>query len=396
MAKQVWEDMRNAADKLEYAQRDVLAKTGWNQILINTRSDVIQAFTSKLDSLILAEWGQINGVVVTKFTTSSDTKGSIALTVEGTNLVGATDIIIGREIISGVLAGPDKITATLPRGVTKGPLLVKTPNGVATAAQAFALPAVMPDKVQESDKGVVLTINGTDFVSVNDTVYVDGQSQPTTFISSHQLKATVADALITVGTHTVSVSKGEFPKSSFTVLPSAPKLSDVTVEVDDKGQFLKLTGANLLRTKTVSIMGVSAPNFAVISATTLRVMVPPGASSGGMISVSTLGGTTTITREWTMPSFWPKGFLAGSQSSCLTIYGEGFGSGSVVLLNGEQLLPTALSTTQLTVLVPTKLLAKPATYTVIVTGGGTATPDTLEVEEPRAKLAVKPAKKASK
>lgn len=83
-----------------------------------------------------------------------------------------------------------------------------------------------------------------------------------------------------------------------TIILGLPTLTSFTPSSSGPGVVVTLTGTKLWGASAVKFNGVAASAFNIVSATTITVTVPAGASSG-QISVTTPGGTATSATDFT-------------------------------------------------------------------------------------------------
>ena len=79
----------------------------------------------------------------------------------------------------------------------------------------------------------------------------------------------------------------------------APALSRFTPKQGAVGTMVRLTGTNLFEATSIEFNRVSAPDFEIVSGTSIEVIVPRGATSGP-ISVVAPGGTATSAESFTV------------------------------------------------------------------------------------------------
>src|SRR2546428_231750 len=100
-----------------------------------------------------------------------------------------------------------------------------------------------------------------------------------------------------------------------TTLASSPTITSFTPTSGAVGASVSISGTNFTGATAVTFNGVSAASFTVASATAIQVTVPTGATTGPL-SVTTPGGTTTSTDNFTV-------------TVTLTVTKTGTGSGTV-------------------------------------------------------------------
>lgn len=116
---------------------------------------------------------------------------------------------------------------------------------------------------------------------------------------------------------------------------------------------------------------VSGPNPAINSGgiVTYNAAANPGGARSGSIRDTGTGFNYLVTQlgvASSISSITPTSIPAGSAGFTLTVDGSGFSDASVVRWNGSSLQTTSVSSTRLTALVPTSLIASPGTATITV------------------------------
>jgi len=171
--------------------------------------------------------------------------------------------------------------------------------------------------------------------------------------------------------------------------PAAPTISSFLPTSGPGGTEVTVIGANFSGASSVKFNGVSASNFAVDSATQIRVLVP--VASTGKISVTTAAGTGTSAADFTVTtppapptiaSFTPTSGVVGAQ---VTIIGTNFTGATSVQFNATVAgtftvdsatqiranVPSGATTGKISVTAPGGTAQSAADFTV--TGGGTVT-----------------------
>src|SRR5207237_984801 len=85
-----------------------------------------------------ASFTVINPPTISSFTPSSGPVGT-SVTISGTNFNGATAVLFNSVSASFTVNSATAITATVPAGVSSGPISVTTPGGTASSAASFTV-----------------------------------------------------------------------------------------------------------------------------------------------------------------------------------------------------------------------------------------------------------------
>lgn len=251
---------------------------------------------------------QVPTPAVAGFTPTSGPVGT-TVTLTGTNFTGATSITLnGVAVGAFTVVDAATITFVVPAGVTSGPIAVTTQGGTAASTGVFTVTALNPVPTIASlapatavagSGSFALTVNGTGFVNGTGVLF-NGAVLPTTLVSPTQLTATVpASAVATAGTYAVRVTNpapggGASTNASFTVTVPAPTISGFTPVMGGPGTMVTITGTDFTGATTVRISSFAITNYAVVSATTITLVMPSGTGNvNGFLTVVTPGGTAT-------------------------------------------------------------------------------------------------------
>jgi hypothetical protein len=254
-----------------------------------------------------------------------------------------------------------------------------------------------PPNLTAGTNGATLTVSGSGFVQAS-IVRWGLASLQTTYVDPNTLTAAVPAANLRYGgSITISVSNpapggGVSANLPFTIVGNPnPILNSVSPYSVVGGQAFQLTvvGSGF---SAASIVQWNGQNLATtfVSATQLTANVPASdtASAGNNTvavynpppggGVSFYSPTVSITANG-MPSIsglTPPAINAGAPDLLLTVTGQGFGQGSIVRWNGQD-LPTTV-TDRLQVTIPAALLATPGMAQITVytppLGGGVSAP----------------------
>ncbi|MDB5269757.1 MAG: hypothetical protein JWP58_2797 [Hymenobacter sp.] len=231
------------------------------------------------------------------------------VTVTGSFFTEASEVTLNSvAIASFTVVDANTITFEVPVGATSGTVAVTTPGGTATSAGTFTVLApnpvptiasLAPSTAVAGSANLVLTVNGTGFVS-GSVVSFGANALATTYVSATQLTATVpASALATAGSYGVTVASpapggGTSAAVAFTVTVAAPAIASFTPTTGGPGTGVTITGTNFAGATMVRIGSFNVPTFIVVSATSITLTIPAGTGSvSGYLSVTTPAGTAT-------------------------------------------------------------------------------------------------------
>ena len=174
---------------------------------------------------------------ITSFTPTSGPVGT-SVTISGANFSGATAVTFNTVSASFIVTSDTAIQATVPAGVTTGPLSVTTPGGTATSSNNFTVvssapPTIMSFTPASGPVGTSVTISGTNFTGAT-AVTFNAVSASFTVTSATAIQATVP-AGATTGPLSVTTPGGTATSTStsvFTVM-SGSTISSSFVGAED-------------------------------------------------------------------------------------------------------------------------------------------------------------------
>jgi uncharacterized repeat protein (TIGR03803 family) len=189
----------------------------------------------------------------------------------------------------------------------------------------------------------------------------------------HVTNDTYMTATVPAGakTGTVTVTRPSGPIASRLQFRVTPTITSFAPTSGPIGTVIIIAGTGLTQTTKVTIGGVEAVTFSVISDSQVSVTVPAGAKTGKIV-ITTAGGSTTSAGTFnvtpTLTTFSP---TSGPVGTLVTINGTGLTQTTGVSFGGvSATLFTVVSDTQITATVPTGAVSGKITVT---TTGGTAT-----------------------
>jgi uncharacterized protein (TIGR03437 family) len=322
------------------------------------------------------------GPAITSLTPSSMTAGGNAfvITVSGSNFAANSVIRWSGADRPTVFVDASTLTATIPATdlASPGTAQITVFNPPPEGGQSNALPFTItnpvpvltsldPDGIVAGSSDILITVNGTKFVS-NSVVKWNGQNRVTTFVSPTQLKVVlVSGDLVNVGQGSVSVFNpapegGSSATLPFTIFPPNPSPSitslGTTITVAGSAGFtLGVQGGNFIQSSLVYWNG-SPRTTTFVNSGQLNAAIPASdLATAGVAQVSVFtpapGGGTTNPLSFTIAvpfavvsaaSFQPGAVAPGSIVA-------GFGSRIAVgtAVAGTSPLPTLLLGTSIQV-----------------------------------------------
>ena len=230
-----------------------------------------------------------------------------SVVIAGTNFSTAlTENIVNFNGVSAVVrsASATRLVVIVPTSST-GIVTVKVKNSETANAPTFTYvsPPTFGGMTPSSGKaGDVLTIIGTNFSTTltDNVVKMNGTTATVTAATATQITATVPSG-VTTGTVTLTVrGKTAAPSSqtintTFTVTPPAniSAMSPITGRVGD-AVVLTGTGFSTALADNVVLFNGTAATVTGVTATTLTVIVPSGATTG-LVTLKVKGTDATVT-----------------------------------------------------------------------------------------------------
>lgn len=314
------------------------------------------------------------GPFVTSFSPVAGPGGTV-VTIKGVrfNSVPGTNGVFfnGKKATATVITTSTQIQATVPPGVTTGPITVSSaiaPAGTNTTSTNFFGPPVITGFNPPAGRtGTNVIVSGTNLLSTTAFLF-NGLASVFVVNNNNQLTATVP-ANATTGPLTLTGTGGGFPTASnFVVLPT---ITSFTPSFGIVGTSVTISGANFnVGSPVVTFGGIASASVTGISFGQLTANVPAGAVTGP-ITVTTTAGTATSSSLFHLPpvitSFTPTNSLPGSTT---TLAGTNFTGATAVLFNGTPAVFSSVTGNSLVATVPAGFTTGPLT---IITPGGSNT-----------------------
>jgi hypothetical protein len=304
---------------------------------------------------------------ISSFTPTAGPAGT-TVTIKGQSFTQASAVTVGGTPVQSFHVDSDiQITAVVGAGTT-GAVRVTTPGGIATSGNQFQFaPTITSFTPKGGATGTSVTITGAGFGGASAVKFGGTDAASFTVDSDTQITATTA-----AGTKTgpIAVTGGGGTGTSSAVFYGPPSISSITPTSGGEHSTVTVTGTNLSGASSVKLNGHSAA-FAVVSATTITLTVPTGATTG-TISVTTPGGaatsgTFTVDPPPAITSFTPG---TGSVGTPVTITGTNLQDVVGIQIGTIITVPTSVSAGQVIFSIPPgavsgliRLLARNGTVT---------------------------------
>jgi hypothetical protein len=231
------------------------------------------------------------------------TGGGTVVTITGTNLSGATAVKFGSKSATITSNTPTSVTVVAPSGTGTVGVTVTTPGGTSNPLSFFYVGAPFKSSLGASSGplagGNTITVNGVG-LSTATSVSFGGVTATPTVGSDSQLSVTVP-AGAAAGPVGVSVTTAGGTNNGLTyIYVDLPTVTTVTPASGSTsgGTAVTITGTNLDSTDSVTFGGTPAP-FAVVNATTLSVVTPPGTAGAVDVVVTNPAGSDTANGAFT-------------------------------------------------------------------------------------------------
>ena len=332
--------------------------------------------------------------------TSGAQGASVAVTIPGTNLTGATlNLPAGITTAAAPVVSATQITATLVLASLPGSFSISVNTaGGASNAVAFTVVPPVPTLAGVAPSSAVVgtsvpvTISGLNLTGavLNLPAGITAGAPPVVTAISVAVTLAIAPTA-TPGTQGISVTTagGTSGAVTFTVLPPAPTLTSIAPASGTAGQSVPvtITGANLTGATLNVPASILASSVLVVSDTQITATfgLAAGISGPQNITVTTAGGTSlpvafTINSPVgpTLAAITPASGVLGI-GTAVTITGSGMTGGtlnvpagitasSVVVVSDTQITATLLGNTfgpqSITVTSPTTVVSNALTFTV--------------------------------
>lgn len=317
--------------------------------------------------------------------------------VSGTQLQAA---IPGSDIVS---VGTPSVTVMNP-GPSGGTSGAMTFTITAPGNPAPTLGSLSPSSATAGREGLSLTVNGSSFVP-GSVVRWNGNTRPTTFISSTELRAAIpASDLALAGAASVTVFNpapvgGTSSPATFTLnnpVPTLANLSPAGALAGGAGFTLTLSGSEFVPGSVVRWNGVDKVTT-FVSRTQVQAAIPAsdlalaGTASVTVFNPAPGGGSATPVSFFvlathaapTITTLTPNSAPAGRGQFTLVVTGTGFDFASVVTWNGSNRTTTFVSPTEVRADILASDVAAPGSAPVRVVnpapGGGTSIAATFTI-----------------
>jgi hypothetical protein len=268
--------------------------------------------------------------------------------------------------------------------------------------------SISPSEAGAAGPGLTVTVNGNGFIS-SSVVQVNGNSRPTSYLSSTQVIAQLSAADIQHGgvlpLKVVNAVTGGGVSNEVNLtltaepnpVPELTAIAPASSTVGSPNLTLTVTGTNFVFNSIARLNGIDRPTT-FVNNTELTVLIPAAdMASTGTFPVTIFnpapGGGLSSAADFTvnnptptLANLSPANKTAGAATFTLTVNGSGFVTGSVARWNGNDLTTTFVSGNALTADISAADIVSAGTFPITVfnpaPGGGLSSSATFTVNNP--------------
>ena len=307
---------------------------------------------------------------------SSPSQGGVSITINGTGFGASSSALLGGSIIAISSANDTRIIGTIPAGEGAGRSVVVFASGQASSPVNFdysppSITAVTP-AIAPTNGGTIITLTGSSF-GINSTLTLNGASitpitRSHTFIT-FAMPAGQGSGLPIVVTAATQAS----PAASISYSP--PVITNVTPASGPSqgGSMITITGSNFGLSRAVTI-GTNPASVISGSHTQLVVMTPAGEGINKAVKVTT-GQQVSNSSSFSYAPPQITGITPAAATTAggvqITLTGSSFGVNPVVDFNGDPIVPSSASHTQVVFTLPP---GQGTNLPVFVTADGQSSP----------------------
>ena len=213
------------------------------------------------------------------------------IALSGTNLASSTAITIGSVNAPFRIVTATTVVITVPAGVVSGSKISATNGGGTTTTSKYVYQAAVVATTTASAKvGQTVTITGSNLKATS--VVFGGNKTAKPVINDGETITVVVPTGALTGLIKITTGAGIVYTKSFTVIPPTPAIASFTPTTGKKGVTAVTVRGTSLTGATVTIGSTPVTLSAGASSTSLKFVIPAGATSG-KITVTTAGGSAT-------------------------------------------------------------------------------------------------------
>ncbi|TAE24464.1 MAG: T9SS C-terminal target domain-containing protein [Candidatus Kapaibacterium sp.] len=211
--------------------------------------------------------------------------------IDGENFINVSAVSFGGVSAASFSVLANRITATLATGATGEVRVTALGGSGSRSGFTFAVaPTILSFTPTISGRRGMVTITGANFTDASEVRFGGMIALRHEVVSDTRINAIVSDGARS-GAVFVRTPIGTDSLPGF-VFVDSPVIDGFMPIVAAPTNIITITGINFTTTAQVSFGGVLSPNVVVVSPTLIRASVPQG-TTGGTITVLTLGGTAS-------------------------------------------------------------------------------------------------------
>jgi hypothetical protein len=300
--------------------------------------------------------------------------GSI-LTLSGANIGTVTTVIFnssGNGNVSAItVLSASSVRVVVPEGAVTGRIGVVNEAGGATSATDFVLtPRLVSMSPARAVPGAPVTLTGFNFDGA--TAVRFGAVAGNVSVDSPMQLSTVVPPTAVTGKVSATTPTGTTTSVTDFIVVRAPTITSFSPATGPEGTLVTLTGANLAGVSSVAFNGANVTALTIVSASSIRVVVPAGVATG-KLGVANEAGSALSAGTFTVAPRIVQMPAADLPGAAVTITGTSLGNASAVRFEGVASAFTVDDPTQITATVPASAVTGKITVT---SPGGTATSPT--------------------
>ena len=219
-----------------------------------------------------------------------------SIVILGQGFTGTTAVSFDGIAATFKVVNDTYMTATVPTGALTGFISVTTPSGTLQSNRAFLVTPQIVSIPTSATVGSSIAVTGVSLTQAS-RVTIGGKSATFKANSDTQVTATVPPGAKTGQKVTVVTAGGT--ATSTTALAIPPSKITFTPKSGPVGTSVTISGNTFTGATGVTLGGVAATTFTVVSDTQITATVPTGAITGP-IAITTAGGTGTSSSNFTV------------------------------------------------------------------------------------------------
>lgn len=241
------------------------------------------------------------GLAIYSFIPASGLVGT-EVTITGLHFNGTTDVSFNETSASVFTVDSDtQVRAEVPAGTTVGKISMTNANSTGFSLEDFVVintPVITSFSPGEGPVLTEVSVSGTDFTAVTEVSF-NGVLADSFFVDSDSLLRAYVPAGASSGTISLTNLAGTTISSGSFTVTHIPIIVGFTPGAGAVGTEVTIHGFNFTTATAITFNSVPANSFIVDTDTSLRAVVPSGASSG-KISVTNPDGTTESSTDFTV------------------------------------------------------------------------------------------------